>query len=113
MATNLIFLFASLTGENIVIFRSSQQLPSRTLDGILEPRRRPSRALDLVVPVRQRYKRQYQVWRASRKGPITQSKTADANLDCASANNARFLQQSLSVNSQRNKIVLVTIPAAQ
>ena len=49
---------------------------------------------------------------ARRGGPRTQSTTTDANLDCASVENALFLQQSLILKSQLNRIMLVTRPVA-
>ena len=50
---------------------------------------------------------------AGRGGPRTPSTTADANLECAFVENALFLNRSLNVKSQQNRIELVTRPALE
>ena len=48
---------------------------------------------------------------ARHRGPRTQSKTADANLDCAFVENALYRpKQSLIGNGQQNRIELATRP---
>ena len=64
------------------------------IEGLCELTRRPSRALaspPALLPELQRVKQGHsQVCRARRGGSRTLSKTTDANLDCASAENPRF-----------------------
>ena len=66
---------------------------SLTLEGVFELTQRPSRALNsprVLLPELHRNKDtvRCQVCLARRGGPMTQSTTADANLDCAFVENA-------------------------